>query len=132
MKRSRFNGERVISILKEQEAGLGTTDPCCKHGISSDNFYDWKAKYSGPEVSADRRLKALAEENSREKLLTVAMLDNANPEGCRCEKCITCPARAKIDFDLAMAVRLKVSGLSRVDRCCGQATMGSAPRVPRK
>ena len=45
MKRSRFNEEQIIGILKEQEAGLGTVDLCRKHGISSATFYKWKAKY---------------------------------------------------------------------------------------
>ena len=63
MKRSRFNEEQIISILKEQEAGLGTADLCRKHGISSASFYKWKAKYGGLEVSDARRLKALEEEN---------------------------------------------------------------------
>src|SRR5690606_3059385 len=78
MKRSRFNEEQIIAILKEQEAGLGTTDLCRKHGISSATFYKWKAKYGGLEVSDARRLKTLEEENTRlKKLLAEAMLDNA-------------------------------------------------------
>ena len=47
------------------------------------------------------------------------------------KKCMTCPARARIDFVLTTAVRLNVSGLSRVGRCCGQAMMRSARRVLR-
>ena len=39
MKRSRFNEEQIISILKEHEAGLGTADLCRKHGVSSATFY---------------------------------------------------------------------------------------------
>jgi putative transposase len=78
MKRSRFNEEQIIAILKEHEAGLGTADLCRKHGISSASFYKWKAKYGGLEVSDARRLKALEEENARlKKLLAEAMLDNA-------------------------------------------------------
>ena len=78
MKRSRFNEEQIIGILKEQEAGLGTTDLCHKHGISSATFYKWKAKYGGLDVSDARKLKALEDENSRlKKLLAEAMLDNA-------------------------------------------------------
>ena len=78
MKRSRFNEEQIIGILKEQEAGLGTVDLCRKHGISSATFYKWKAKYGGLEVSDARRLKALEEENARlKKLLADSMLDNA-------------------------------------------------------
>jgi putative transposase len=78
MKRSRFNEEQIIGILKEQEAGLGTTDLCRKHGISSATFYKWKAKYGGLDVSDARKLKALEDENSRlKKLQAEAMLDNA-------------------------------------------------------
>lgn len=36
---------------------------------------------------------------------------------------MTCPARARVVVGPTMAVRLNVSGLSRVDRCCGQAMM---------
>jgi len=54
MKRSRFDEEQIIKILKEQEAGLGTADLCRKHGISSATFYKWKAKYGGLEVSDAR------------------------------------------------------------------------------
>lgn len=78
MKRSRFDEEQIIAILKEQEAGLGTADVCRKHGISSATFYKWKSKYGGLEVSDARRLKTLEEENSRlKRLLAEAMLDNA-------------------------------------------------------
>ena len=51
MKPSRVNEEQIISILKEQEAGLGTADLCRQHGISSATFYKWKAKYGGFDVS---------------------------------------------------------------------------------
>jgi putative transposase len=78
MKRSRFNEEQIIAILREQEAGARTEEVCRKHGISSATFYKWKAKYGGLEVSDARRLKALDDENRRlKKLLAEAMLDNA-------------------------------------------------------
>ena len=48
MKRSRFNEEQIIGILKEQEAGAKTVDVCRKHGISDATFYNWKARYGGP------------------------------------------------------------------------------------
>lgn len=78
MKRSRFNEEQIIGMLKEQEAGLGTADLCRKHGISSATFYKWKARYGGLEVSDARKLKALEDENGKlKKLLAEAVLDNA-------------------------------------------------------
>jgi putative transposase len=78
MKRSRFNEERIIAILKEQESGPRTANLCRKHGISSATFYKWKAKYGGLEVTDARRLKTLEDENARlKKLLAEAMLDNA-------------------------------------------------------
>ena len=78
MKRSRFNEEQIIAVLREQEAGARTEEVCRKHGISSATFYKWKAKYGGLEVSEARRLKALDDENRRlKKLLAEAMLDNA-------------------------------------------------------
>jgi putative transposase len=78
MKRSRFNEEQIIGILKEHEGGLGTADLCRKHGISSATFYKWKAKYGGLDVSDARKLRALEDENSRlKKLLAEVMLDNA-------------------------------------------------------
>jgi putative transposase len=78
MKRSRFTEEQIIGILREQEAGLPTSDVCRKHGISSSTFYKWKAKYGGLEVSDAKRLRSLEDENAKlKKLLAEAMLDNA-------------------------------------------------------
>ena len=67
MKPSRFTEEQIIGILREQEAGLPTSDVCRKHGISSATFYKWKAKYGGLEVSDAKRLKALEDENAKLK-----------------------------------------------------------------
>ncbi|GIX19709.1 MAG: transposase [Erythrobacter sp.] len=65
MKRSRFNEEQIIAILKEQEAGMATAEVCRRHGISSATFYKWKSKFGGLDVSEARRLRSLEEENSR-------------------------------------------------------------------
>jgi putative transposase len=78
MKRSRFNEEQIIAILKEQEAGMATAEVCRHHGISSATFYKWKSKFGGLDVSEARRLRSLEEKNLRlKKLLAEAMLDNA-------------------------------------------------------
>ena len=39
MKRSRFNEEQIIAILKQPESGMATADVCRGHGISSATFY---------------------------------------------------------------------------------------------
>lgn len=77
MKRSRFNEEQIIAILREQEAGTPTAEVCRRHGVSTATFYKWKAKFAGMGVSEAKRLKALEEENNKlKRLLAEAMLDN--------------------------------------------------------
>ena len=78
MKRNRFTEERIIGVLREQEAGAAVAELCRKHGISSATFYAWKAKYGGMEVSEAKRLKALEAENAKlKRLYADAMRDNA-------------------------------------------------------
>ena len=78
MKRSRFSDEQIISIVKEQEAGMATAEVCRRHGISGATFYKWKSKYGGLEVSEAKRLRSLEDENAKlKKLLAEAMLDIA-------------------------------------------------------
>ena len=69
MKRARFTEEQIIAVLKEHETGVKTADLARKHGISEATFYNWKAKYSGMDVSEARRLKALEDENAKLKKL---------------------------------------------------------------
>lgn len=63
----RHTEEQIISVLKESEAGMKTSELCRKHGISETTFYKWKDKFGGMTVSDVKRLRALEEENRRLK-----------------------------------------------------------------
>jgi putative transposase len=67
VKKSRFGEEKIISILKQWEAGMKTAELARKHGVSEATLYNWKAKYGGLDVSQLRRLKELEHENARLK-----------------------------------------------------------------
>jgi len=69
MKRSRFSEEQIIGIIKEQEAGLPTSEVFRKHGISTASFYKFKSNFGGMDVSDAHKLKALYDENAKHKNL---------------------------------------------------------------
>ena len=78
MRQSRFSEEQIISILKQNEAGVSVVQLCREQGISESAFYKWKSKFGGMDVNEAKRLRQLEEENSRlKRLLADAMLDNA-------------------------------------------------------
>jgi putative transposase len=37
--------EKIISILKEHEAGASAADLSRRHGVAENSIYRWKAKY---------------------------------------------------------------------------------------
>jgi putative transposase len=77
MKKSRFTESKIISLLKEHEAGRSTQEICREHGISSATFYNWRKKYGGMDASQLKRLKELEEENARlKKMYADLALDN--------------------------------------------------------
>ncbi len=82
MKRSRFSEERIISILKEDEAAIPVAELCRKHGVSDASIYKWKGRFGGMEVSEAKRLRALEDENAKlKRMLADAMLDNVALKG---------------------------------------------------
>jgi len=74
--KKRFTEEQIIQILKEQEAGVSTTEVCRRHGVSQASFYKWKTKFGGMEVSDAKKLCFLEAENAKlKRLLADAELD---------------------------------------------------------
>lgn len=77
MKKTRFTETQIVSILKQQEAGISTKEIAREHGISEATFYNWKSKYGGMETSDVKRLKELEEENFRlKKMYADLAMDN--------------------------------------------------------
>ena len=59
MKKTRFNENQIIAILKEGEAGVQVKEICRKHGISDATYYNWKSKYGGMSASDLKRMKEM-------------------------------------------------------------------------
>jgi putative transposase len=67
MKRSRFTEEQIVRIVEGVEGGLPVGEVIRQQGVSRNTLYRWRRKYAGLEVPEAKRLKTLAEENSRLK-----------------------------------------------------------------
>ena len=77
MKRSKWSTEKIISILKEADAGVPAAELCRKYGMSDATFYNWRKRYGGMEVSEAKRLRELEAENGKlKRLLAEQMLEN--------------------------------------------------------
>ena len=66
-KMKKYSEEKIITILKEVEAGAKVGETCRKYGISDATYYNWKTKYADLELSELKRLRALEEENNKLK-----------------------------------------------------------------
>ena len=67
MKKSRFSQTQILKVLKEAESGRMLKGVCREYGVSDATHYNWKAKYSGMEVSDIKSLRKLESENARLK-----------------------------------------------------------------
>jgi putative transposase len=67
MRKSKFSDSQIMAMIKQNEAGVSVPDLCREHGMSSPQFYKWRAKFGGMDASMIKRLKELEDENKRLK-----------------------------------------------------------------
>lgn len=71
MKRKRHSSEQIVRKLREAEAlksqGLDLGKVCQQLGISEQTYHRWKNQYGSMPPEAVKRVKELAEENTRLK-----------------------------------------------------------------
>jgi putative transposase len=78
MKTSKFSESQIVSILKQQDAGVKVADICREHGISQATFYKWRSKYGGMDASMLGRVKELEAENARlKRMYAESQMDQA-------------------------------------------------------
>lgn len=67
MRKSKYSDSQIMAMIKQNEAGMSVPDLCREHGMSSAQFYKWRAKFGGMDASMMKRLKELEDENKRLK-----------------------------------------------------------------
>jgi len=73
MKTARFSDAQVMGIFKQAEGGTPVSELCREHGMSSANFYKWRAKFGGMDASLITEMKDMAEQNRRLKRMYAEM-----------------------------------------------------------
>ena len=70
MKKKRFSEEKMVTILREADAGNKTiVDLCRTYGISDVTFYAWRRKFGQMSETAVKRWRELEKHNVRLKRL---------------------------------------------------------------
>jgi putative transposase len=58
-----------VGVLREVEAGAKISDVCHRHSLTATTFHRWRRKYGGLQISEEKHLKTLEEENRQLKRL---------------------------------------------------------------
>lgn len=116
MKKSRFNEEQIIGILKQSEAGAKTSELCRQHSVSAATFYAWRSEYGGLEVSEAKRLKQLEEENSKLKRIVADHAGSTDPLH-RVSCAFTSPSRSWTMANPATAAKRRNSSAPKSPVC---------------
>ena len=67
MKKTRFNDNQIVNILKQAEQGVPITELCREHNVAQTVLYNCPSKYGGMDATLISRLKELEVEDSRFK-----------------------------------------------------------------
>jgi putative transposase len=67
MRKSRFTDEQITGILAELEAGHTAAEVSRRHNVSSHTLYNWRKKFGAMKAHDVRKMRAMAEENSKPK-----------------------------------------------------------------
>jgi putative transposase len=68
MKKSRYNDEQIVRILREADSAP-VNEIAKRHGISTVSIYAWRKRFGEMDGQDVKRLKTLESENSRLKKL---------------------------------------------------------------
>lgn len=68
MKKSRYNDEQIVRILRETDQDT-VVNVAKGHGVSTASIYAWQKRFSEMGVDDIKRLKTLESENARLKKL---------------------------------------------------------------
>jgi len=66
MKKSRYNEEQIVRILRETDRD-SVAEVAKRHGVSVPSIYAWQKRYGELDCNDVRRMKTLESENSRLK-----------------------------------------------------------------
>ena len=65
--KSRFTEDQIRLILREWGAGARIGTLTCRHGVTDQTLYVWRARYGRFDINLVKRLRALEQHNRRLK-----------------------------------------------------------------